>query len=255
MMGVMNVGSRSWVPNVVTLGNLAFGCAAVVLALRAGGVSDGAEELRLLQLGAWLILAGATCDVLDGLVARALGVASRLGAELDSLSDLVTFGVAPSALYSAAIFRLTRGAAPLWLQVLPFILALATSLRLGRFNVDTTQAVSFRGLPSPASALFTVGLVLGLTAPVGAGVFGMLLGSEYVILGWVVLQSVLMLLPIRMLSFKIHGGGWGAWWHVVVLGVVVAVGFVFLRGGAAAAAVAVYCFLGAVKGDGWRACC
>jgi len=134
-------------------------------------------------------------------------------------------------------------AAPMWVQVLPFILALATSLRLAKFNVDTTQTVSFRGLPSPGSALFTVGIVLGLTAPAGAGVFRAMVADSHVIMLWVVLQSALMLLPIRMLSFKIHGRGWRAWWHVVVLAVVVAVGYAFFRGGAAVVAMLAYCLL------------
>lgn len=234
---------KSFVPNGLTLGNLAFGCAAVVLALRASGGGDGAAELHMLQMAAWAIVGGAICDVLDGMVARAICVSSRLGAELDSLSDLVTFGVAPAALYSGLINRAAGGAAPMWVQVLPFILALATSLRLAKFNVDTTQTVSFRGLPSPGSALFTVGIVLGLTAPAGAGVFRAMVADSHVIMLWVVLQSALMLLPIRMLSFKIHGRGWRAWWHVVVLAVVVAVSYAFFRGGAAVVAMLAYCLL------------
>ena len=103
---------KSFVPNGLTLGNLAFGCAAVVLALRASGGGDGAAELHMLQMAAWAIVGGAICDVLDGMVARAMGVSSRLGAELDSLSDLVTFGVAPAALYSGLINRAAGGAAP-----------------------------------------------------------------------------------------------------------------------------------------------
>lgn len=239
-MAAKGFGWRSGVANALTLGNMAFGCAAVLLALRAGGAGDGISELEMLQLAAWMIVGGAVCDVLDGLTARALGVSSALGAELDSLSDVVTFGVAPAALYSGVIYRLTQGGAPVWLQVLPFLLALAASLRLARFNVDTSQTVSFLGLPSPASALFTVGLLLGLTAPMGGGIFRTMLGCEYAIMTWVVLQSALMLVPLRMASFKIHGGGFRAWWHVAVLCVVALVGFVFFRGGVAALAVVVY---------------
>lgn len=239
-MGLQERSLRKGVANAFTLGNLAFGCVAVLLAFRAGSTAESVMELQLLQLAAWMIVCGAVCDVLDGLMARALGVSSRLGAELDSLSDVVTFGVAPAALYSGVIYRLTQGEAPFWVQVLPFALALATSLRLARFNVDATQSVSFRGLPSPASALFTVGLVLGLAAPVGAGIFRTMLGCEYAIMTWVVLQSILMLVPQRMSSFKIHGGGLRAWWHVLVLAVVLLGGFVFFRGGVAALGVLAY---------------
>lgn len=231
---------RKGVANTITLGNLAFGCVAVLLALRAGGAPDGAAELRMLQMAAWAIVLGAICDVFDGFVARAMGVSSPLGIELDSLSDLVTFGVAPAALYSGVIYRLTQGGAPLWVEALPFVLVLATSLRLAYFNIDSTQTVTFRGLPSPASALFTVGLVLGLSAPAGAEVFRTMLGCPYAIMTWVVLQSVLMLLPMRMASFKIRGSGLRAWWHVALLGAVVLVGYVFFRGGVAALGVLVY---------------
>lgn len=247
-MDAKGLNLKSWVPNALTLGNLAFGCVAVLLALRAGGAEDSVQELRMLQLAAWAIVGGAVCDLLDGMVARAMGVSSKLGAELDSLSDLVTFGVAPAAIYSGVLFRLTGGAAPIWLQALPFVLALAASLRLAQFNIDTTQTVSFSGLPSPGSALFTVGLVLGLTAPLGAKIFRTMLGCEYAIMTWVVLQSALMLVPVRMLSFKIHGSGWRAWWHVVVLGVVAIAGYACLRGGVAALVVAVYCLLSPFAG-------
>ncbi|MDR2891330.1 MAG: CDP-alcohol phosphatidyltransferase family protein [Alistipes sp.] len=123
-------------PNLITLANLALGCAATVAALSTGG---------RLNLAFWLIAAAAVCDFADGLAARLTGQYSDLGAQLDSLADVVSFGVAPSAVlftvyrYSPSVF----GGVPEWLTDgvgwAVFAVALFSALRLARFNVDGMQ--------------------------------------------------------------------------------------------------------------------
>ena len=111
------------------------------------------------------IILGAVFDFFDGMVARLLGVSSPIGKELDSLADVVTFGVAPSAL----VFTLFQEVQyPEFLEpirsILPysaFLMAAFSALRLAKFNLDTRQTSSFIGLPTPANALFWGSLIVG----------------------------------------------------------------------------------------------
>lgn len=112
-----------------------------------------------------MIVAGAVFDFFDGMVARAMGISSPIGKELDSLADVVTFGVAPSAM----IFQLfgmvhypewLASAAP-YLPYTAFIMAAFSALRLAKFNLDSRQSTSFIGLPTPANALFWGSLIVG----------------------------------------------------------------------------------------------
>jgi len=110
-----------------------------------------------------MIILGAVFDFFDGMVARLLHISSPIGKELDSLADVVTFGVAPSAM----IFQLYGYVqTPEWLQplapVLPytaFLMAAFSALRLAKFNLDERQTTSFIGLPTPANALFWASLI------------------------------------------------------------------------------------------------
>lgn len=141
-------------PNALTCCNLICGCMATGAAFHA-------------HFG-WalaMIIAGAVFDFFDGMAARAMGISSPIGKELDSLADVVTFGVAPSAM----IFQLFGMVHyPEWLAVaapyLPytaFIMAAFSALRLAKFNLDTRQTTSFIGLPTPANALFWGSLIVG----------------------------------------------------------------------------------------------
>lgn len=111
------------------------------------------------------IILGAVFDFFDGMIARALGVSSPIGKELDSLADVVTFGVAPSMM----VFTLFQEVEyPTFMQslsgILPytaFIMTAFSALRLAKFNLDNRQTTSFIGLPTPANALFWGSLIIG----------------------------------------------------------------------------------------------
>ncbi len=135
---------RANIPNCLTCCNLICGCIAVVFAM------SHSFELSLL-----FILLGAAFDFSDGFVARLLGVSSPIGKELDSLADVVTFGVAPSAM----LFSSMAAALPIYAAWISFLLAAFSALRLAKFNLDTRQATSFIGLPTPANALFWASLL------------------------------------------------------------------------------------------------
>jgi CDP-diacylglycerol--serine O-phosphatidyltransferase len=147
-------------------------------------------------------------DYLDGFSARILKAYSLLGKELDSLSDLVSFGVAPAVI----VFHLLKDSMAIpsgegfttghVTLAIPFLIAVFSSLRLAIFNLDTRQTTSFIGLPTPANALFIVGLVLGLNSPYRAW-FEVLTLSPVALISMVLLLSFLLVSPLPMFSLKI----------------------------------------------------
>lgn len=156
------------IPNIFTLFNLFFGCMAIVFALQTETVifylndqfNSSFNIPEKLTWAAICIIIAAVIDFFDGFVARLFNATSSLGKQLDSLSDVVSFGVAPAMIvYQLLKFSFAREENGLetsiaWL-VPAFILAGAAAYRLGRFNLDTNQQFSFRGVPVPA-----VGLVI-----------------------------------------------------------------------------------------------
>lgn len=139
-------------PNILTCCNLICGCMAT------GAAFHGHFHWALL-----MIILGAVFDFCDGLTARLLHVGSPIGKELDSLADVVTFGVAPSAMIFQ-LFGIVQ--TPEWLQPLApylpytaFLMAAFSALRLAKFNLDDRQQTHFIGLPTPANALFWASLI------------------------------------------------------------------------------------------------
>jgi len=145
--------TRSIVPNLFTLGNLFSGFLAIV------SFAQSVNDERFIPIGALYVLAAAIFDMLDGIVARLVRSASELGVELDSLCDLVSFGIAPSVLLYVVYYHNTGPIGTL-LAALP---AMAGAYRLARFNVQLTSLEDkqyFRGLPIPAAALTVVSYVV-----------------------------------------------------------------------------------------------
>ena len=130
------------IPNTITSLNLLSGCFATIFALQGNFTT------------AFLcIIAGAVCDFCDGLAARALKAYSPMGKELDSLADMVTFGVAPAMI----MYRFQAEAN--FLVYLPLLIAVFSGLRLAKFNIDTRQSENFIGLATPSCALICGSLI------------------------------------------------------------------------------------------------
>lgn len=130
---------KAQIPNTLTLLNLAFGVAGIIR------VIDG----HLLE-GAIFVLIAAILDFFDGFVARLLQVQSPMGKELDSLADVVSFGVLPGII----LFEMTEQVTDsVWLPFLTLIIPMLSAYRLAKFNLDTRQSDRFIGLPTPANAL------------------------------------------------------------------------------------------------------
>ena len=139
------------------MGNLACGFGAII-------ISGGARNLTAAQKGlaiseaAWLIILAAFFDVLDGLVARFSKASSRFGVEIDSLADVISFGVAPAALI-INFSLISRGN---WAWILAFVYLMAASFRLARFNMTANieEKTNFLGMPVPVAAMTIVSFIL-----------------------------------------------------------------------------------------------
>ena len=141
-------------PNIFTCCNLICGCIATYCACHHGHI-----------LAFLFILGGAFFDFFDGMTARALGKSGRFGVELDSLSDVVTFGVAPSAMLFTLFNHVSYPqfmASEFFFNLMPFtafIMAAFSALRLAKFNIDERQHTDFIGVPTPANAIFWAALI------------------------------------------------------------------------------------------------
>lgn len=178
------------IPNTLTLSNLFSGTLSIL----------ATTVFNNLELACYFIILGAFFDFFDGMVARLLQVDGPLGLQLDSMADMVSFGVAPAMILYRLLTGLTPNSGFIWWHTVPLVLAVFTGLRLAIFNTDTTQSKVFKGLPSPASALFVIGLVF-----FPANVSQILTTEFYLVVS--VVLSYLLVSPVRMLSLKFEGFG------------------------------------------------
>ena len=184
------------IPNALTCLNLFSGCVASVMAFEAR------YEMALL-----FIVVSALFDFLDGLAARVLHAYSDIGKDLDSLSDDVSFGVAPSlivfSLFKEMHYPAYMASVVAWLPYLAFLIAVFSALRLAKFNNDTRQTSSFIGLPVPANALFWGSLVAGFHPFLINAMF-----HPLYLLILVCLFSWLLVSEIPMFSLKFKNLSW-----------------------------------------------
>ena len=133
-------------PNILTLCNLMSGCFGIVAVMKGSTIP-----------AAYFVWASCVFDFLDGFAARILKVSSPIGKELDSLADVVSFGVLPAAVMYQMLSATTDNE---YLPYIAFVIAAFSALRLAIFNIDETQSDSFRGVPTPANALLLTSLPL-----------------------------------------------------------------------------------------------
>ena len=133
-----------FIPNVLTLANAALGCCGIFF-------------IAILDFNSatFCVLLAAAFDFFDGFIARIMGWTSRFGAELDSLADMISFGVVPGAL--ATLMLTSIQVESPWI-FLGFIITLASAYRLAKYNTSTNNQAYFRGLPTPANALLWIGV-------------------------------------------------------------------------------------------------
>ena len=204
-------------PNLFTLLNLIFGCMAIVFALQTENISIYSNEEFIssfsipekLSVAALFLFAAAVVDFLDGFVARLLKASSAMGKQLDSLSDVVSFGVAPGVilyqLLRMSFMREENGLDVTILWLLPaFIFSAAAAYRLAKFNLDNSQQVAFKGVPTPAAGLLIASFPLILHYGSGFISISQYLINKYVLYAVIVTTSWLMVsnLPLMALKFN-----------------------------------------------------
>jgi CDP-diacylglycerol--serine O-phosphatidyltransferase len=192
---------KNHIPNFITCLNLFTGCIAIYIAFQGN-----------LVFAAYLVGIAALFDFLDGMIARLLHAYSEIGKQLDSLADMVSFGVLPgvimfqlmrksamanpnTSLYEAEIF-----------PFLAFIIIIFSALRLAKFNIDTRQTTLFIGLPTPANTLFVASLPLILASDQFK--LGQYFMNQYVLLGLTLLLSYLLVAEIPLFALKFKNLAW-----------------------------------------------
>ena len=211
------------IPNAITCCNLLSGCISIVLMCNGYAVAAGA-----------MIFLAAIFDFFDGFAARLLKAYSPLGAQLDSLSDVVSFGVAPSFIIYfylsqppiANSFSLEIAD----FNILPFfafLLAVFAELRLAKFNIDDRQTTSFIGLPTPAMGLFVASLPFTLQNE-KLTFMANNMSNAYFLIAIVGIFSYLMVSEIPFFSLKIKNLKFKENIHIYILAVFAIVAFIFL---------------------------
>lgn len=236
---IMSMTIRRGIPNAITLGNLAAGAAGIWMVAQGEVIT-----------ASWMVLLAALLDLLDGMMARALGVESALGKDLDSLADLVSFGLLPGMLMA---WFIAEAGGDAWMGYLALILLpVAAAYRLARFNNDPSQKYGFRGLPAPGNGLLLGTWPLGIVYGRGWGMNAL----EYIaenptfILVISLLAAALMASRLPLLSFKLRG--WKEPANIWRLAIVLAALLMLIFFGMAALPLAVllYLVLGSVAGLG-----
>lgn len=234
-------------PNLITLLNLLSGCAAVILLL------DGQFIPAF-----WCLVAAGFLDFGDGLVARLMNVSSEHGKELDSLADMVSFGVVPGMIYYVLLFVATEANAFTagtgeeffdlgwsWSAAPGLILIPFSALRLAKFNLDTRQTENFIGVATPTSTVFAAGLLLIYALdPFGWAAW---VTTPWVIYASVAAFSYLLVSEHPMFSFKLKSKGWAGNETRIIFVLCAAVLLVILRVAAFPFIVGVYLVLNLVR--------
>jgi CDP-diacylglycerol--serine O-phosphatidyltransferase len=203
---------KKHIPNFLTCCNLLCGCLGIyVLSLHSE---------NSLYLAAYLIFFACIFDFLDGFAARILNVTSPIGKELDSLADVVTFGVLPSfiildllnhamdhELLTLAVSAEEEETIFIFLPIISFLIAIFSAIRLAKFNVDTRQSDSFLGVPTPANAILIASLPLIYTHTESMFILDIIINPLFLI-GLTIVMSILLVVELPLFSLKFKDFSW-----------------------------------------------
>ncbi|WP_066838320.1 CDP-diacylglycerol--serine O-phosphatidyltransferase [Rufibacter ruber] len=192
---------KKHLPNLITCLNLFCGCLAVYFIFQ-----------QKLTIAAYLVALAVAFDFWDGMIARLLHVHSEIGKQLDSLADMVSFGVVPGAMMlqllkmSLAENTSFGAGAEEWLPFAGFILTIFSALRLAKFNLDTRQTSSFIGVPTPTNTMLMVSFPL-ILANDTYGLSGIIL-NPFFLLGITLLFSYLLISEVPLFALKFKNFKW-----------------------------------------------
>lgn len=209
------MGIKKYIPNAITCCNLLCGCLAIVQAFEGN-----------LVYAAYLVGLAAIFDFFDGFAARMLRVASPIGKDLDSLADMVTFGVVPGImmfkLIDHSLSRSFYGGSPeewvinhpmpqsfeyVYVHFIAFIIVIFSAVRLAKFNNDTRQTTSFIGLPTPANAILICSFPLILTYG-NSGLANDVIENPYFLVITSIVLSVFLIAEIPLFALKFRTFSW-----------------------------------------------
>ena len=179
---------KKHIPNTITCTHLFSGCMGIVFAF----------QLKL-DYAAYAVFTAAFFDFLDGMAARLLKVHSEIGKQLDSLADMVSFGVLPAAIIFHLFQLPDSGSSRFWIYS-AFFIAIFSALRLAKFNVDTRQSNSFIGLPTPASAMLSASFPLILMQQ--SDFFSGIILNKWFLIIYIIVNCWLLVAEIPLLSLK-----------------------------------------------------
>lgn len=179
---------KKHIPNAITCTHLFSGCAGIVFAFHGK-----------LDFAAYAVFMAAFFDFLDGMAARLLKVHSEIGKQLDSLADMVSFGVLPSVIVFQ-LFQLPDSGSNNFWTYSAFFIAVFSALRLAKFNVDTRQSNSFIGLPTPASAMLSASFPLILIQQ--NNFFSGLILNKWFLIIYIIINCWLLVAELPLLSLK-----------------------------------------------------
>lgn len=193
---------KKHIPNFITLMNLLSGIFSIYLGMKGE-----------IQLSATMIFVAAIFDFFDGFLARILNAKSEIGVQLDSLADMVSFGVAPAFVLFHTInmaLEIQGNFSESYLPFIAFIVPLFSALRLAKFNIDENQTASFIGMPTPAVAIllasFPIMIVVCLAD--NKGMYYDIVTNPYFLAGIAVVSSLLMVSPLPMFAMKFTSASW-----------------------------------------------
>ncbi|MBL7888935.1 MAG: CDP-alcohol phosphatidyltransferase family protein [Bacteroidia bacterium] len=210
----MNI--KKHIPNAITCGNLFCGCLAIVSAFNGNLIAS-----------AYLVGIAAVLDFFDGFAARILKVSGELGKQLDSLADMVTFGVVPGVVMFQLVGQAWWGMNihdstfdpelnthltkyyP-YIAFIPFLITIFSALRLAKFNIDTRQTTSFIGVPTPANSILicSLPLIQAFQSTLFGFDFNTIITNVHFLLGLSILMSYLLVAELPLFALKFKNFGW-----------------------------------------------
>ena len=186
----MRIRSRKHLPNAITCANLFSGCVGIVLAFQGELVA-----------ASYALFLAAIFDFFDGFAARVLKSFSGIGKDLDSLADMVSFGLLPSGIMYELFLQAPQiDKVSHYLNFIAFLIPVFSALRLAKFNNDTRQSENFIGLPTPANAILIASFPIIISHH--NHYYTPYLSNPYVLSGFVIVMCTLLVLEVPMMSLK-----------------------------------------------------
>lgn len=225
---------RRHIANCFTLLNLVFGCLAVIQILQGfGGLAhSGQDTVERMQMASLFICLAGVVDFLDGLIARLLKATSEMGKQLDSLADLVSFGVAPGLILYEFLLISFEGSGEAvvnyWYLLPALLVPCAGAFRLARFNLSTSFSTEFEGLPIPAAGILIASFPLIYLSTNNINMQAILHMSRF----WyavILVVSFLMVSTLPMMSLKFKNLSFAQNWPKFLLFILAVVGGIFLH--------------------------